>query len=387
MDFELTDEQEQFRRTVHDWTEREAPKALARELERHEHEYPMQIWDGLAAAGFHGVGIPERYGGQGGDVIEQMLLARGLARTLGGLGWVWGLSSFVGSKAIDDLGDEAQRARFLPPLARGEMRYAIAFTEPDGGSDLFGALRTEAKRVDGGWVLNGNKTWSTSAQVSDYLLTLARSGPAEPRRTDGLSAFLVPREAAGVTISGLPKLGMRALGACDVGLADVFVDDDLLLGEAGAAWQMLLPALNNERIIVAALCVGVLDGVLEDAIAYTNDRRAFGRPIGGFQAIQHMVADIAVWRAEAEHMVNHAAWLQATGRPCARETMMAKITCSENAVKAADHGIQILGGMGYSAETDMQRYWRDARLWRIGPVTNEMVRNSLAVDLGLPRSF
>lgn len=386
MDFDLTDEQELFRATIREWTEREAPKSWARDLEAKEHEYPFALWDKLSDGGFHGVRIAEEYGGQGGSTIEQVLLARGLARTLGGLAWVWGLSSFVGTKAIGQCGSEAQRLEFLPSLARGEQRFAIAFTEPGGGTDLLGALRTTGRRTRGGWILTGNKTWCTSAQAADHLLVLARTGPAQPRSTDGLSAFLVPRTAPGVTISMMPKLGMRSLGACDVGLSDVTVDDSLLLGTAGTAWTMLLPMLNNERIIASAFCLGILDGVLEDALSYAGERAAFGRAIGSFQAIQHMVADIAVWRTQAEHMVNHAAWLQAQGRPCFRETTMAKIAASENAVRAADHGIQILGGMGYSAETDMQRYWRDARLWRIGPVTNEVARNALAVDLGLPRS-
>jgi alkylation response protein AidB-like acyl-CoA dehydrogenase len=167
----------------------------------------------------------------------------------------------------------------------------------------------------------------------------------------------------------------------------VFVPDELVLGEPGSAWYMLLPTLNNERIILSGFCCGILDGVLEDALAYMHEREAFGKKIGQFQVLQHYVADIAMWRHQASLVVLHAAWLQAQGRPCFQETSFAKVMSSEYAVKAADLGIQILGGMGYSAETDMQRYWRDARLFRIGPVTNEMARNSIAENLGLPRSF
>jgi acyl-CoA dehydrogenase len=150
---------------------------------------------------------------------------------------------------------------------------------------------------------------------------------------------------------------------------------------------MLLPTLNNERIILASFCCGILDGVLEDAIAYVGEREAFGKKIGQFQILQHYIADIAIWRHQADLVVRHAAWLQDNGKPCFQETTIAKVTASEAAVAAADLGIQILGGMGYSAETDMQRYWRDARLFRIGPITNEMARNAIAENLGLPRSF
>jgi len=168
---------------------------------------------------------------------------------------------------------------------------------------------------------------------------------------------------------------------------DVFLPDECVLGEPGRAWYMLLPTLNNERIMVAAFCIGVLDGVLEDALDYMKQRKAFGKTIGEFQILQHYVADIAMWRQAGELMLYYTADLQSKGKACHTESSMLKVLASEYAVNAADLGIQILGGMGYSAETDMQRYWRDARLWRIGPITNEMARNGIAESLGLPRSF
>jgi len=385
--FELPEELEFFRREARAWVERECPKAWAREAEAREHEYPFELWDKLTAAGYHGIGIGEEYGGQGGDVIVQMLLARELARSLGGLAWIWGITSFAGGKSIGLYGSEEQKQRFLPATARGEVRFSIAFTEPGGGTDVLGAMRTTAVRGDGGWVLNGNKTWASSAHVADYLLLLARTDENVEKRHQGLSLFLVPAKAEGVQIAELPKLGMRSIGSCDVGLTDVFVPDELVLGEPGNAWRMLLPTLNNERIILSGFCCGILDGVLEDALAYMKERHAFGKPIGQFQILQHYVADIAMWRHSASLVVLQAASLQSQGKECFQETSIAKVLSSEYAVKAADLGIQILGGMGYSAETDMQRYWRDARLFRIGPVTNEMARNSIAENLDRPLSF
>ncbi len=387
-DLELPEELELFRKETRAWVDRECPKAWARELETRENDYPVELWEKLARDGFHGIGIPEEYGGQGGDVVVQSLLARELARTLGGLAWIWGITSFAGGKAIGTMGTPEQKERFLPPTARGELRYSIGFTEPGGGTDVLGALRRPAPTdVDGGWVLNGNKTWCSSAHVADYIFLLARSDESVAKRHQGLTIFLAPTKAEGVTITPLPKLGMRAIGSCDVGLQDVFVPDDLVLGEPGTAWRLLLPTLNNERIIVSSFCAGILDGVLEDALAYMREREAFGKPIGQFQILQHYVADIAIWRHHVGLAVLHAARLQAAGKDCHIETSMVKVMASEYAVKAADLGIQILGGMGYSAETDMQRYWRDARLFRIGPITNEMARNAIAEQLGLPRSF
>ena len=387
MDFELGEDLALFQQETRAWVDREAPKSWARELERNESEWPFELFDKFTRAGFHGVGIDEAYGGQGGNVLVQMILARELARSLGGLSWIWGITSFAGGKSIGLYGTDAQKERFLPPITRGEVRFAIGFTEPGGGTDVLGAMRTRARKVDGGWVVNGSKTWCSAAHTAHYILLLARTDDDVEKRHQGLSLLLVPTDAEGVAIADIPKLGMRALGSCDVGLQDVFVPDELLLGEPGRAWYMLLPTLNNERIILSSFCLGILDGVLEDALAYVGEREAFGRKIGQFQVLQHYLADIAMWRHQADLVVRHAAWLQDTGRECFQETTMAKVVASEAAVKAADHGIQILGGMGYSAETDMQRYWRDARLFRIGPITNEMARNAIAENLGLPRSF
>jgi acyl-CoA dehydrogenase len=387
MDFDLTDEQQLFRSTVREWVEKEAPKSYANELERKEHEYPFELWDKMTEAGFHGISVPEEYGGQGGDIVMQMILARELSRSLAGLTWVWGNTSFAGAKSVGLYGSEEQRRKLLPAIAAGRARCTIGFTEPGGGTDLLGAMRTFARRAEGGWVLNGSKTWCTQAHVADYILLLARTDRNVAKRHHGVTLFLMPRASEGVTIQHIPKLGMRAVSSCDVGLDDVFIPDEWVLGEPGNAWRMLVPTLNNERILLAAFCVGILDGVLEDALRYAREREAFGGPIGRFQSLQHSIADIAMWRRQAELMTLEAAWLQANGRDCFQETSMAKVVASDYANRAADAGIQILGGMGYAAETDMQRYWRDSRLFRIGPVTNEMARNSIAEQLGLPRSF
>lgn len=387
MDFDLSEEHRAFRDTVERWTRAEVPKSWARDLERREHEYPFALWDKFTQAGFHGIGIDEAYGGQGGDVMSQMLLGRTLARPLGGLAWIWGLTSFAGSKSIGVYGSEAQKQRFLPEIAAGKLRAAIGFTEPGGGTDVLGALATTAQKGDGGWIINGSKIWCTSAHVADYILVLARTDKNVTRQHHGVTLFFIPAKQTGITITPLEKLGMRSIGSCEVHFKDVFVPDDLVLGEPGRAWYMLLPTLNNERIMVGAFCLGVIDGVLEDAMEYLKQRKAFGRTIGSFQSLQHYVADIASWRQSIELLLYYTAWLQSQGRDCATESSMLKVMASDYAVQAADHGIQIMGGMGYSAETDMQRYWRDARLWKIGPISNEMARNGIAERMGLPRSF
>jgi alkylation response protein AidB-like acyl-CoA dehydrogenase len=387
MDFDLPEEHSAFRDVIRRWVENECPKDWARELEADEDNYPHALWDKFTEAGMHGVGIDEEFGGQGGDVLMQMVLARELARSLGGLAWIWGITSFAGSKSIGLYGTAEQKARYLPKIAAGELKAAISFTEPGGGTDLLGSMATTAERVDGGWIINGEKIWSSSAHVADYLLCIARSDKNIEKAHQGLTLFWVPADAQGVSITPLPKLGMRSMGSCTVVYNNVFVADENVLAEPHNAWYTLLPTLNNERIMVGAFCLGVIDGVLEDALAYVMQRKAFGRYIGEFQALQHYIADIATMQKTTELLLYFCASKQACGEPVGNEANMLKLQASEAANHAADLGIQILGGMGYSAETDMQRYWRDSRLWRIGPITNEMVKNGIAQSLGLPRSY
>ncbi|MCP5400446.1 MAG: acyl-CoA/acyl-ACP dehydrogenase [Sphingomonas sp.] len=387
MDFSLTEEQQAFRDMVRRWVNAEAPKDLMRQLEMDEGNYPLPLWDRLKAQGFFGIGIPEEFGGLGGDVMMQMIFARELARTAGGLIWTWGVTSFAGAKSVGLYGTPEQKERWLRPMAEGNLRVAISVTEPDGGTDVLGAMKTNAVKVNGGWKVNGAKMWTTGAKVADRLLLLARTEKNVEKRHQGLTLFFADAKSPGITASLLPKLGMRAMGSCSVTFDDVFIPDEDVLGEPGNAWYMMLPTLNNERIMVGAQCLGAMDGILEDALAYVKERKAFGDIIGRFQILQHYIADIATWRKTTELLLYYVASLQAEGKPCGVEANMLKMVATENAVKAADLGIQIMGGMGYSAETDMQRYWRDHRILRMTPISNEMVRNSIAESLGLPRSF
>ena len=387
MDFSLTEEQEAFRDVVRRWVNAEAPKDWMRKLEADEENYPYAFWDKLAEQGYFGIGVDEEYGGVGGDIMMQMIFAREVARTAGGLLWTWGVTSFAGAKSIGVYGSPEQKERFLRPIAAGKLRVAISVTEPDGGTDVLGAMKTVAEKVEGGWKINGAKMWTTGAKAADRLLLLARTDKNVEKRHQGLTLFFVDAKSPGITATLLPKLGMRAMGSCSVAYDDVFVPDEDVLGKPGNAWYMMLPTLNNERIMVGAQCVGAMDGILEDALDYMKQRKAFGDIIGRFQILQHYIADIATWRKTTELLLYYVASLQAAGKPCGTEANMLKMVATENAVKAADLGIQIMGGMGYSAETDMQRYWRDHRILRMTPISNEMVRNTIAESLGLPRSF
>lgn len=383
--FDLSDEQRMLRETVREFVERVCPKPVARELEQ-EAEFPAALARRIADAGFNGIGIPEEHGGQGGDIIDQVIVCQELSRSLAGLAWLWGITVWSGAKAIVEHGDDEQRRRFLPAVAAGDLTFAFAMTEPDGGTDVLRAMRTTATRTDGGWRIDGTKVWSTLSHVADRILLLARTSD-EDRPSRGLTMFLVDGRAEGLRATPIPKLGMRALGSCEVVLENVFVPDEDVLGEVGRGWQQVTTSLNSERIMVAAMCTGILEGVVEDAIAYADQRHAFGRSIGSMQAVQHQIADMAMNLETCRLHTYRAAWLERSGRPCGVEATMAKCLTAEHAVAGADAGIQILGGNGYALEYDMQRYWRDARLYRIGPISSEMSRNYIGESLGLGRSF
>lgn len=384
MDFGLSAEQERFRDEVRAWVDEVYPKERARASEGSD-SYPEDLWQALAEAGYHGIGVGKEHGGSDMGVVEQVIFTREIARSLAGLTWTWATSAFCGTYLIRRIASQEQRDALLPGFASGKIRAGVAVTELAGGTDALGAMRTTAEQVDGGWRINGEKAWSSAD--ADYVVTMAHVGELNPRRPAlGKTLFLVPRDTPGITLEAMPKIGMRSLESFKVTFADVFVPTDLVLGEVGKGFYEVAGVFAFERILAAAMSLGMLDGVLEDAVAHMKEREAFGGPIGRFQILQHYVADMLMWQRQAELLTYFAAWSQEHG-DARREANMAKVVASEYAFQAADHGVQILGGMGYSYERDMQRYWRDSRLLRFAPITNEMSRNQLAESLGLPRSF
>lgn len=387
MDCMLSADQIAFRDTLKEWVNREIPKDVARAAEKTDGNYPLHLFDKLAKGGYHATSVPVEYGGRGGNLVTQLIQARELSRSLAGMIWIWGSTSFAGANSIGLYGTETQKRELLPRIAAGKLKVTIGFTEPGGGTDVLGALQTRAEKVAGGWIISGAKKWCTSAHVSDYVLLLARTSDTGKRKHVGVTLFLMSPKAKGVSLSPLETLGMRGLGTFDMALDNVFVPDDMVLGEPDNAWYMLLPTLANERVLLLGTCLGILDGVLEDALAYVKKRHAFGKPIGSFQAIQHHIANIAMARYQTELVAFNAASRGDAGDDIFMEVTMGKVIASEHAVNAADLGIQICAGMGYSADNDMQRYWRDARLMRFSPITNEMARNLVAERFELGRSF
>ena len=260
LNFAFTDEQEMFRESIHDLTERDFSKEFCHDVEARE-TFPWDLWERLGAAGLTAIGIAEEYGGQGGGIIEQVILAEELSRTLAGLYWLLGITLFD-AKAIAASGTEEQKRRFLPEIAAGRMMFAISLTEPAGGTDALGAMRTVAKPVAGGWCVNGSKIWSTLAHAADRLFLVARTADigGDGKGHRGITVFLCDAKTEGVTATTIPKLGMRSLGSCEVQFDNVFIPDEDVLGEVDQGWGVLAETLNSERIMNGANCSGALAG-------------------------------------------------------------------------------------------------------------------------------
>jgi acyl-CoA dehydrogenase len=385
--FDLTDEQRQLRDSVRSFMRQECTRDVVRRALA-EGRHSERLWRRMAELGWLGVAIDERYGGSGGTIVDMAILMEALAPGDPAIGPYFATVCF-GGKSIGFFASEEQKRFYLPRIARGECIVALSITEPGGGTDVLGAMQTRAERDGDGWVLNGAKMFTSAAQRADYLLVVARTaGPAAVRKAaEGITLFLVPRTAAGVSVRRLDTI-VPIEDTNAVFYDDVRLPAGAVLGEEGRGFYQLLATLNNERILGGAYALGCGVAAYEAALAYARDRRAFGKVIGQMQAIQHYLADMTTELDAARLLVYRAAWLQSEGRECGVEATMAKMYAADAAVRVCDRAIQIHGGMGLTEECDVARYWRLARLWQIGPITNEQCRNVIAqMRCALPRSY
>jgi acyl-CoA dehydrogenase len=387
VNFEQSDEQRMLREAVRDFVRRERIRERAREWDETA-TFPLDAWAALAGTGWCGLGIPEEDGGDGGTVTDLAIVIEELARGDVSFASTYMANQFSGVRTIAGHGTPEQRAHYLPRLADGSVLFAFAVTEPDGGTDVLSVLRTRAEPDgEGGYVINGSKMFTTGARYSDYILLLARTDPGAARKTEGLSLFIVPTGAEGVEIQKVPTMSVRASETSQTFYSDVRVPADALVGQAGRGFYHLLDSLNNERILLAAVAIGIATQALEDGVAYANGRKSFGRTIGGFQAIQHKLARCAMQLEATRLLTYYAADRQQRGLPCQAEAAMAKVMASELAWETALHGTRLMGGLGIAMEYDMQRYLRDAWPSMNGPMTNEQALNIIGESLGLERSY
>ena len=378
MDFALTEEQREFRALLRSFVDREIIP-VAREWEQ-SGRYPTEIVRGMAEMGLFGITVPEEYGGLDLDAVTFALVFEEISR-----GWM-GIAGILGShslacRMIATHGTEEQKRAYLPDLATGARRTGIGLTEPDAGTDLQG-IRTTA-RLDGDhYVVNGTKMWITNARHADPLPVLVKTDPTAKPAHKGMSLLLVDASLPGFTVTrDIPKIGYKGTESCEIVLTDVRVPKDRLLGGVeGVGLKQALSALEWGRVNIAARSVGIAQRAHEEALAYAQQRKAFGQQIAEFQAIQLKLATIAIQVQAARLMAYWSADAVRRGRADG-ETGMAKIFCSEVALEAAIDAMKVHGGYGYSTEFEVERLYRDAILMSIGEGTNDILRTVVAKAL------
>lgn len=364
--------------------DRELDPVQALEVDR-TGAFPRATWRALGAAGLLGIAADEELGGSGGTVGDAVAATEEIARRLPSLAVDYVLSGMAMRMLADPSCGAV--AGMLAGVAAGTTIASYGLSEPGAGTDLL-ALRTRAELRDGAWHLNGQKTWISLAAEAETVFVLARTDPApEDRRSRGLSLIAVPTDQPGVQVRRVHLAGMRAAGTCEVFLDDAVAPADHLVGERGRGLRMLSQALDVERVMAAAISLGIGRAALDLALDHVRDREAFGRPIGALQAVQHPLADSLAEFHAARALVDHTVRRIEQGEGAVAEAGMAKLVASETTARIVDRCMRTMGAMGLAEESAMQMYFRDARLQLFSPISNEMIRNLVAEDAGLPRSY
>jgi alkylation response protein AidB-like acyl-CoA dehydrogenase len=380
IDFAFTEGQNILRRSVCSLMDSIATPEYCRRMDR-EQTYPYELYDAWVEAGLLQMPFPEEYGGLGGSIIDVMIIAEELSRKSFDFFTAYSNNVFCGLNLVRK-GSEEQRRTWIPKVMSGEIRMAISMSEPAAGSDV-GALRTTARQDGDFWIINGQKLWSTGAGAKATVINVyVRTDPSAHFRK-GISLFLVDNDTPGITLRKLDMLGRRGVGTYEIFFDDVRVPADRMVGGLNRGWDCVLSGLQIERMTVAAGYCGNLQAVFDLALEYAKERKQFGRPIGTFQAIAHMLADMQTDVEAARMLTLHAAWKLANEGDAMREISMAKLFASEAHVRLVNQGMQIFGAYGYSMESEMQRYFRDARASTIGAGSSQMQRNLIANLMGL----
>jgi acyl-CoA dehydrogenase len=355
-----------------------------------KHEFPWEYYNAFAEQGWVGIIVPEEYGGAGMGVMHAAVLLGTVAHSAGVQSAASALHiSIFGLGPVIHHGSEKMKQRYLPPTATGELHVSFGVTEDDAGTDT-SRIRTVARRDGSRWIVNGKKIWNTKAQQASKCLLLARTTPRDEcqRPLDGMTLFLIDLDPNHVEIRPIDKLGRNAVNSNELFIHDLPVEDSDVVGEVGRGFRCLLDGLNPERIVLAAEAVGIGRQALDRAVHYAKEREVFDRPIGMNQAIAHPLADSYSELEAAELLWQKAAWTFDNGHNAGPLANIAKLRASEAAFRACDRAVQTFGGMGYAKECNVERYWRESRLSRIAPISNEMILNFVSEHvLGLPRSY
>ena len=380
MDCRFTEAQVLLRDSVKKLMAKHCPPAVMRQLDR-EQRYPYELYDAWIEAGLLAMPFDEAYGGLGGGAVDACIIMEEIARVSADLSMMIGGSMFCGLN-VQRKGSQEQKRSWLPRLLKGQIKMSISMSEPDAGSDV-GAMRTSAVRDGDQYLINGQKLWATGAGAKDNVISMyVRTDPKAHYR-QALSLFLIDNDTPGLELRKLDMLGRYCTGTYEIFLHDVRVPAERLVGGENKGWDCILSGLQVERVVAAAADCGSALGCVELALAYAKERKQFGRPIGTFQAIAHMLADMMTEVEAARALTYRCAALVDQGEDALRDITMAKLKASEVYAEVANKGMQIFGGYGYNKEFDMERHYRDARVATVAAGSSQMQRNLIANLLGL----
>jgi acyl-CoA dehydrogenase len=355
-------------------------------------EFPSALWRAICEAGLCGVALPDEHGGAGLGMLEMALIIENLAASGAGstVAQLFMINPIFGGLSISRFGTPAMKKKLLPRIVSGDVNFCMALTEPDAGSNSL-EIKTVARPDGNGWRLTGRKIWITAVPQAEKMLVVARTTPLDQvkKRTEGISLFIIDVNREGVQHTAIDKLGTNTLPSSSVFFEDVRVDSEEQIGTLHGGWYELLDVLNTERIVTTAGLVGTTDLAIRLAVQYAKERKIFGNtPIAAYQGLQFPLAQ-AHAESECARVMNYkAAALCDAGQPFGSEANIAKLIAAQAAASATERAMQTMGGMGYAKEYHAERLWRDARLFRFAPVSEEMILNFIAVhDLTMPRSY
>jgi acyl-CoA dehydrogenase len=390
MEFELTPEQQMMAETARKIGAEFGPDYW-RQKDRSK-SFPSEMWQAICDAGLAGLAIPAEFGGSGLGMLEMALVIENLVAGGAGstLAQIFMITPIFGGVTVSRFGSPAMKAALLPRIVSGKIHCCMALTEPDAGSNSL-AIKTFAAEDGNGWRLNGRKIWITGVEIAEKMLVIARTRKLEEvaKKTEGISLFLIDTARAGVTHAPIEKLGTNTIASSNVFFDDVRLDAEDLIGTLHRGWGQLLDVLNTERIVTTAGLVGTVDLAIRMAVDYAKERRIFdGKPIGAYQGVQFPLAQ-AHAESECARIMNYrAAWAYDHGLPFGKEANIAKLIAAQACSSATERAMQTMGGMGYAKESHLERLWRDCRLFRFAPVSEEMTLNFIAQHgLGMPRSY
>ncbi|MFZ2114479.1 MAG: acyl-CoA dehydrogenase family protein [Solirubrobacteraceae bacterium] len=368
MDFDLTDEQELIRSTAREFTDKEIVEQAKQNARNHH--FDLEIVKKIADQGYLGAIVPREYGGAGLDYISYGLVVEEIGRGCSSVRTVISVQTSLVCSAILKWGTEEQKQHYLPKLCSGEWLGCFGLTEPDTGSDA-AKQRTRAKKTDTGWVINGAKMWISMGNFAKVALIFAQTDPEKGHR--GLACFMVDTDQPGYQASTIEhKMGLHASDTASIALEDVEVSDDQMLGEIGDGFKVAMSSLDSGRYSVAAGCVGICQGCVEESVKYAKEREQFGKPIASFQLVQAMIADMVLKTDASRMLVYRAGFLKDKGRPNTLETSVAKLHATEAAVECSNTAIQVHGGAGYVDDHPVERYFRDVRVTTLYEGTSQI---------------